>query len=75
MTTFDRVRRVLIEEVGVDAHIEPLCTLSHIGIDSLEMSQLMLELEDEFGIEIPDDDMQKIFTVQDIVNYADTRSH
>lgn len=74
MTTLDRVERVLIEELGVAAkEIEPETKLLKLGLDSLEMSQLMLELEDEFGIEIPDDDMQKIFTVQDAVSYADKR--
>lgn len=75
MTTFGRVKRVLVEELDVDSPIQPSSSLRQLGLDSLEMQQLAMELEDEFGIQIPDDDMQKIFTVEDAVNYADTRSH
>lgn len=41
-----------------------------LGLDSMEESALMIEIEDAFGIEIPNDDARKILTVQDAINYA-----
>ena len=76
MTTFQRVRKVLSESLSVDeCDIEPVSSLrADLNADSLEIAQLIIELEDEFGFEIPQDDVENIFTVADIVKYADSRS-
>lgn len=42
--------------------------------DSLEMAQLVIDLELEFGIEVPDDELRHLFTVQDVINYVNTHS-
>jgi len=73
--TFDRVKRVLVEEMGCDAkEVTPDARLKRLGLDSMEMAQLVLELEDEFSLTIPDDDMQGLFTVEDVVRYADSHA-
>lgn len=63
------VQQAIFEETGElvtpDARIRLLVT------DSLEMASLVQALEDATGKEIPDDDAQRLFTVQDIVNYAE----
>jgi acyl carrier protein len=42
--------------------------------DSMETAQLVLDLELEFGIEVPDDELRHLFTVQDVINYVNTHS-
>lgn len=75
MTTFERVRRVFVEDLDITA-CEVLSNVSLVDvIDSMERALLVLELEDEFGIEIMDDEMKSIFTIGDIVNYVDSHSH
>lgn len=72
--TFERVRKVVAESLGVraDEITEKSSLRADLGADSLEIAQLVLDLEDEFHCEIPDDDLQSVFTVGDIVRYADT---
>jgi acyl carrier protein len=74
MTTFERVRRVLLEEMDcLPQDVRGMASLvGDLDLDSMDRAQLILELEDEFQFEIPDDDMQSIFTVQDIVDYVDS---
>lgn len=74
MTTFQRVRKLVAESLGLDeCDIEPQSSLrADLNADSLEIGQLIIELEDEFDIEIPNDDIESIFTVADIVKYADS---
>lgn len=74
MKTFEEIRRIVADEVGIDeSDIEPSTPLSELT-DSLEMAALLLELETALGIEIPDDDAQKLLAVQDVVIYANSRS-
>jgi acyl carrier protein len=71
MTTLERVQKVAAEELGLElSEIKPDSSFRALGADSLEMVSLLNALEDEFGIQIPDDDFQKILTVQDAAAYA-----
>jgi len=74
MTTFQRVRHLVAEALGLDeCDIEPQSSLrADLNADSLEIADLIIQLEDEFGCEIPQDDVENIFTVADIVKYADS---
>ena len=69
MTTFEKVRQVMALETGEE--VTPETRLVTMVTDSLEMANLVLELEAATGKEIPDEDLQKLFTVQDVVNYAE----
>jgi acyl carrier protein len=70
----EKVKRILIDEMGIDAaEVGPKSGFRDLGLDSMDMSQLLLELESAFGIEIPDDDLEGLFTVQDAANYAEKR--
>lgn len=74
-TAYERVKRVLVEEMSVDEdRIAPDASLAELAMDSLEFVDLVLELEEEFGIEVPDDDFRKLRTIQDIADYA-KRAH
>ncbi|RLQ95774.1 acyl carrier protein [Falsibacillus albus] len=67
----DRVTKIIVDRLGVD---ESQVTLEasfkdDLGADSLDVVELVMELEDEFDMEISDDDAEKIATVGDAVNY------
>lgn len=68
-----RVARVLRDSVGVEAErIRPDARLiEDLGVDSLDRIELVFELESEFGIEIPDDAVAQVQTVQDVVSRID----
>jgi acyl carrier protein len=72
----ETVQSVIMRETDCRlADVQPASKLVDLGADSLEMADLMLELEEALGVEILSDDLKRIFTIQDIVNYAHTRSH
>ena len=75
MTKFERVRKIVAESLGLnESDITEKSSLRvDLDADSLEIAQLVLDLEDEFHCEIPDDELGSIFTVGDIVKYAEAR--
>lgn len=72
-STFERVKKVVVDQLSVDAG-EVTATASFqadLGADSLDTVELVMAFEEEFGIEIPDEEAEKIVNVQDAVNYID----
>ncbi|HEY3285036.1 MAG TPA: acyl carrier protein [Armatimonadota bacterium] len=76
MTTLDRVKKVVAEQLQVDqAKITPEASfVGDLNADSLDVVELVMGLEEEFDLEIPDEDAEKIATVQDAVNYIDVKA-
>ena len=75
-TVFERVRKIIGEQLGVDeAEIKPETSfVDDLNADSLDLVELIMSLEEEFSkagksIEVSDEDAEKIATVQDAVNY------
>ena len=68
---FDRVKDIIVEQLGIDADkVTADSTLvDDLGVDSLDVVELIMAFSDEFGIDIPDDAADKISTVADVVNY------
>ncbi|MFY9235388.1 MAG: acyl carrier protein [Fimbriimonadaceae bacterium] len=68
---FDRVKKVTVEELGVKEEevVETASFTEDLGADSLDVVELVMALEDEFGIDIPDDEVNNIKTVGDAVDY------
>ena len=70
--TIDKIKEVLADHLDMDtAGITNETTFDDLGIDSLETVEIMMELEDEFGIEIPDEAIEEIKTVGDLVSYIE----
>jgi acyl carrier protein len=72
--TFERVKKIIVDRLGVD---ESKVTLEasfkeDLGADSLDVVELVMELEDEFDMEISDEDAEKISTVGEVVNYIES---
>jgi len=71
--TADRVKKVVVEHLGIEAHkvTEDTSFIEDLGADSLDIVELVMAFEEEFGIEIPDDASEKITTVEDAITYID----
>jgi acyl carrier protein len=66
-----RVIEIIVEQLGVSEEEVTLeaSFVDDLGADSLDLVELIMALEEEFGLEISDEDAEKIQTVQDVVNY------
>lgn len=71
---FETLKNLLVEELQLDADdIKLEAELANdLGINSIELADLVMLCEDKFGIEIQDDDIHKFVTVEDVVNYLET---
>jgi len=70
---FERVKNLIVEELAVDPDEVTIeaSFIDDLGADSLDVVELVMALEEEFDIEIPDEDAEKIETVQDAINYLE----
>ena len=73
---FDKVKAIIVDQLGVeeDAVKMEASFLDDLGADSLDIVELIMALEEEFDIEIPDEEAEKITTVGDVVNYISANS-
>ena len=73
MSTFDKVKEVVIDKLGVDEDkiVSDASFVDDLGADSLDTVELIMQLEEEFGIEIPDEDAETITTVNAAVDYIE----
>jgi acyl carrier protein len=71
--TADRVKKIVVEHLGVEADkvTEDASFIDDLGADSLDIVELVMAFEEEFGVEIPDDAAEKIGTVKDAITYID----
>ena len=76
MATFDRVKKVVVEQLDVaEEEVTPQASfVDDLGADSLDVVELVMGLEEEFDVEIPDEDAEKITTVQEAVTYIDEKA-
>jgi acyl carrier protein len=67
----ERVKKIIVDQLGVDeAEVTPGAKfIDDLGADSLDTVELVMALEEEFGVEIPDEDAEKITTVKHALSY------
>jgi acyl carrier protein len=72
-TTFDRLKKLIVEQLGVDEEeVTPQASfVEDLNADSLDLVELIMSLEEEFGMEISDEDAEKIQKVSDAVDYIE----
>ena len=77
MSSFDKGKEVIMEKLGVDddkINIEA-SFVDDLGADSLDTVELIMQLEEEFGMEIPDEEAEKLTTVGSAVDYIDSHAN
>ena len=73
MSTFERVQKIICEQLEIDSHLvtEDASISGDLGADSLDLVDLSMSIEEEFNLEVPDDVLDHIRTVGDIVKFID----
>lgn len=70
MTTLDTIKKILAEQLELDeGSITETSTIEDLGADSLDLVEAIMNIEDEFGVEIDDEEIKNLKTVGDIVEY------
>lgn len=69
----EKIKEIVVEQLGVDAEqVTPEANfIEDLGADSLDTVELIMAFEEEFDVEIPDTDAEKIKTVQDVIDYIE----
>lgn len=69
----DKVKEIIVEQLGVEADQVKLESnfVDDLGADSLDTVELIMAFEEEFGVDIPDTDAEKIKTVKDVIDYIE----
>ena len=72
---YDKVKEIIVEQLGVaETAITPDASfIDDLGADSLDTVELIMAFEEEFDVEIPDEDAQKIKTVKDVIDYIESK--
>lgn len=76
MSVYDKIKEVIVDKLGVeeDKITMEASFIDDLGADSLDTVELIMELEEEFGLEIPDEDAEKLTTVQAVVDYVEEKT-
>lgn len=76
MNIEDRVKNIIVEQLNVDAEsvTAEASFVEDLGADSLDIVELVMTMEEEFDLEIPDEDAEKIKCVKDVVTYVKAKA-
>ena len=76
MAVPDRVKAIIAEQLGVKPEevVPEASFIDDLGADSLDTVELIMALEEEFGVEIPDEDAEKMTTVGDAIKYVESKT-
>jgi acyl carrier protein len=72
----DKVKEIIVEQLGVNLEeVKPEAAfIDDLGADSLDVVELVMALEEEFGLEIPDEEAERITTVAEVVSYIEDKT-
>ena len=75
MAVEDKIKDLIAEHLGVSMNelVPEASFIDDLGADSLDIVELVMAIEEEFGLEISDDDAEKIQTIGDVISYVDER--
>ncbi|WP_461208483.1 acyl carrier protein [Desulfocurvus sp. DL9XJH121] len=73
MSSESKVKEIIVEQLGVSASevVADASFVEDLGADSLDLTELIMAMEEEFGVEIDDDEAQKLVKVQDAIDYIE----
>ena len=76
MSVEDKVRKIIAEKLGVEVEeiVPEASFVDDLGADSLDLVELIMSMEEEFDIEISDEDAEKLLTFQDAIDYINAHS-
>ena len=71
MSDVEKIKQIISAELEIDEAevVDSASLIDDLGADSLSVMELMIAFDDEFGVEVPEEDYEKLLTVGDIVNY------
>ena len=71
MSDVEKIKQIISKELEIDEAevVDTASLIDDLGADSLSVMELMIAFDDEFGVEVPEEDYDKLLTVGDIVNY------
>jgi acyl carrier protein len=77
MSVDEKVRGIIVDQLGVDGKqvTNDAAFIDDLGADSLDTVELVMALEEEFEVEIPDEDAEKILKVQDAIDYINNNTN
>ena len=76
MAVEDKIKDIIVEQLGVSAEevVTEASFIDDLGADSLDIVELVMAIEEEFGLEIPDDDAEKLQSIGDAISYVEERT-
>jgi acyl carrier protein len=76
MSSDKKIKQIIAEQLGLneDEILDSASLLDDLGADSLDIVELVMAMEEEFEMEIPDEDAEKIVTVKDVIDYVKRRT-
>ncbi|MFI5316400.1 MAG: acyl carrier protein [Myxococcota bacterium] len=76
MAVEDKIREIIIEQLGVSAEevVPEASFIDDLGADSLDIVELVMAIEEEYGLEIPDEDAERMQNIADVINYVEERT-
>ena len=71
--TFEKIRELIVDQLGIDEDMVEMDTnlMKDLSADSLDAVEIIMAIEEDFGIEIPDEDAENFQTVADLVKYVE----
>jgi len=74
MSNAEKVKEIIANELEIDSAevVDGASLIDDLGADSLSVMELMIAFDDEFGVEVPEEDYEKLITVGDLVKYIDS---